>query len=295
MSILFVDVVGFTGRAELLDPEEVGLLLTPFYGHVRAELERFGGTVEKFIGDAVMAIFGVPAAHEDDPERAVRAAFGVRRVIEELNATDPHLALQVRIGIATGEVLTNLRADPSRGETTVAGDIVNTAARLQQTAPPGAIVVGRGTYEATSAAVEYRALEPVAAKGKRDPVVAWEAAALRSAAARTRALDADAVAARRQAGGARRALGDRRPGTGGSVGPGRDARRRGRARQVAAARGAPPEARRRRLAVQLAPGALPPLRRGSDVLGVRRDRQGAGGDPRDGLRATSPPSACRRR
>ena len=182
VSILFVDVVGFTGRAELLDPEEVGLLLTPFYGHVRAELERFGGTVEKFIGDAVMAIFGVPAAHEDDPERAVRAAFGVRRVIKELNVTDPHLALQVRIGIATGEVLTNLRADPSRGETTVAGDIVNTAARLQQTAPPGAIVVGRGTYEATSAAVEYRALEPVAAKGKRDPVAAWEAAALRSAA-----------------------------------------------------------------------------------------------------------------
>ena len=73
----------------------------------------------------------------------------VRRVIEELNVADPHLALQVRIGIATGEVLTNLRADPSRGETTVAGDIVNTAARLQQTAPPGAIVVGRGTYEAT--------------------------------------------------------------------------------------------------------------------------------------------------
>ena len=110
----------------------------------------------------------------------MRAAFGVRRAIEELNVSDPHLALQVRIGIATGEVLTNLRADPSRGETTVAGDVVNTAARLQQTALPGAIVVGRGTYEATSAAVEYRALEPVAAKGKREPVAAWEAAALRS-------------------------------------------------------------------------------------------------------------------
>jgi class 3 adenylate cyclase/tetratricopeptide (TPR) repeat protein len=182
VSILFVDLVGFTRRAELLDPEDVGRLLTPFYGHVRTELERFGGTVEKFIGDAVMAVFGAPVAHEDDPERAVRAAFAVRRVVEELNASDPDLALRLRIGVATGEVLIDLAADPQRGETTVAGDVVNTAARLQQAASPGAIVVGRATYEATTGVVEYRRLEAVVAKGKREPVDAWEATALHTPA-----------------------------------------------------------------------------------------------------------------
>ena len=113
VTILFVDLVGFTGRAELLDPEDVGRMLTPFYAHVRAELERFGGTVEKFIGDAVMAVFGAPAAHEDDPERAVRAALAVRRVVEELNVADPDLALRLRFGVATGEVLIDLAADPA--------------------------------------------------------------------------------------------------------------------------------------------------------------------------------------
>ena len=168
-SILFVDVVGFTGRAELLDPEDVGRLLTPFYGHVRAELERFGGTVEKFIGDAVMAIFGVPAAHEDDPERAVRAAFGVRDVIEELNAADPRARAR-RFGSASrpGRCSSTSAPIPRRGETTVAGDVVNTAARLQQTAPAGSHRRRRGTYEAHAEAVEYRALEPIVAKGKRD-------------------------------------------------------------------------------------------------------------------------------
>jgi class 3 adenylate cyclase/tetratricopeptide (TPR) repeat protein len=178
VSILFVDLVGFTGRAELLDPEDVGRLLTPYYGRVRAELERFGGTVEKFIGDAVMAIFGAPVAHEDDPERAVRAAFAVRDVIGELNAADPEHDLRVRIGIATGEMLIDLGADPARGESTVAGDVANTAARLQQTAPAGAIVVGAATHEATAGVVEYRRLEPVDAKGKREPVEAWEATAV---------------------------------------------------------------------------------------------------------------------
>ncbi len=178
VSIVFVDLVGFTARAELLDPEDVGRLLTPYYARARAELERFGGTVEKFIGDAVMAIFGAPVAHEDDPERAVRAAFAVRDVIGELNAADPELDLRVRVGVATGEVLIDLGADPGRGEATVAGDVVNTAARLQQTAPEGAIVVGAATHEATSGVVEYRALAPVVAKGKRQPVEAWEATAL---------------------------------------------------------------------------------------------------------------------
>jgi class 3 adenylate cyclase len=178
--VVFADLAGFTSRAERLDPEDVGRLLTPFYTRVRGELERFGGTVEKFIGDAVMAVFGAPVAHEDDPERAVRAAFGIRAAIEGLNASDPTLDLHVRVGIATGEVFVQLGADPARGETSVAGDVVNTAARLQQSAPVDAIIVGDATRNATTDVVEYRRLEPIAAKGKREPVPVWEAVALPS-------------------------------------------------------------------------------------------------------------------
>src|SRR5207237_348900 len=109
VTVLFCDLVGFTARAERLDPEDVGRVLGPYYTCARSELERFGGTVEKFIGDAVMAVFGAPLAHEDDPERAVRAAFALRDAIGELNEDDPELDLQVRIGLTTGEAL----IDPS--------------------------------------------------------------------------------------------------------------------------------------------------------------------------------------
>ncbi len=180
VTVLFVDLVGFTGRAEKLDPEDVGRMLAPYYVQVRAELERFGGTVEKFIGDAVMALFGAPVVHEDDAERAVRAAFAIRRAIDELNAVDPELDLQVRIGVNTGVTLVDLDADPSRGEVVATGDVVNTAARLQQNAPVAGIVVGESTRRLTVAAVEYRELDPIAAKGKHEPVRAWEAVALRS-------------------------------------------------------------------------------------------------------------------
>src|SRR5204862_1646227 len=93
VSVLFADLVGFTSRAEQLDPEDVRALLSPYYTRLRTELERFGGTVEKFIGDAVMALFGAPASHEDDPERAVRAALAIRDGIAELNEEDPKLEL----------------------------------------------------------------------------------------------------------------------------------------------------------------------------------------------------------
>ncbi len=183
MTVLFADLVGFTSRAERLDPEDVTRLVGPYYGRVRAELQRFGGTVEKFIGDAVMALFGVPVVHEDDAERAVRAAFAIRRAIDELNRADAELDLQVRIGINTGVALVDLDADPASGEVLATGDVVNTAARLQQHAAVASIVVGDATYRLTAAAVEYAELEPIAAKGKHDPVPAWEAVALRSEAA----------------------------------------------------------------------------------------------------------------
>jgi class 3 adenylate cyclase len=133
VTVLFCDLVGFTSRAEQLDPEDVSVLLSRYHLRLRAELERFGGTVEKFIGDAVMAIFGAPVAHEDDPDRAVRAALAIRDWIAELGED-----LQVRIGIATGEALVRLGAHPAEGEAMVVGDVVNTAARLQQAAAQGA-------------------------------------------------------------------------------------------------------------------------------------------------------------
>src|SRR2546430_16055887 len=120
VTVLFADLVGFTKRAETMDPEDVGALLSPYYERVRAELERFGGTVEKFIGDAVMALFGAPVAHEDDPERAVRAALAIRDAAEEEG-------IELRIGINTGEVLVTLGARPAAGQTMATGDMVNSA------------------------------------------------------------------------------------------------------------------------------------------------------------------------
>src|SRR5216110_45195 len=101
ITVVFADLVGFTSRAEQMDPEDVRALLAPYHQRLRSELERFGGTVEKFIGDAVVALFGAPTAHEDDPERAVRAALAVQDAIHELNAADEWLDLSVRIGVNT--------------------------------------------------------------------------------------------------------------------------------------------------------------------------------------------------
>jgi class 3 adenylate cyclase/tetratricopeptide (TPR) repeat protein len=174
VTVLFADLVGFTSRAEQLDPEDVRAMLLPYYARLRQELERRGGTVEKFIGDAVMALFGAPVAHEDDPERAVRAALAIRDGLTELNEADPKLELQVRIAVDTGEALIALGANPSEGEGMASGDIVNTAARLQASAPVNGILVGETTYRATERAIEYREAEPVAAKGKAEPVKVWE-------------------------------------------------------------------------------------------------------------------------
>jgi class 3 adenylate cyclase len=175
VSVLFADLVGFTGRSEALDPEDVRALLDLWYGRAREELERFGGTVEKFIGDAVVALFGAPIVHGDDPERAVRAALALREVIAELNRADPELDLQVRIGVNTGEAVVALGARTHEGEAMAAGDVVNTASRLQAAAPVDGILVGEETYRATRAAVRYEEVEPAEAKGKQQPLRAWAA------------------------------------------------------------------------------------------------------------------------
>jgi class 3 adenylate cyclase/tetratricopeptide (TPR) repeat protein len=170
VTVLFADLAGFTSRAERLDPEEVRAILRPYHERLRSDLERFGGTVEKFIGDAVMAVFGAPVAHEDDPERAVRAALAIRDALADEGQ------LHVRIGITTGDALVSLGARPEAGEGMVAGDVVNTAARLQAAAPVDGILVDEATYRATERGIAYRAHEPVAAKGKEEPVAVHEAA-----------------------------------------------------------------------------------------------------------------------
>jgi class 3 adenylate cyclase len=177
VSVVFVDLVGFTSRSEQLDPEDVRAILTPYHGTVRDELESFGGVVEKFVGDAVMAVFGAPTAHGDDPERAVRAALAVRDAVVALNAEQPELELRIRGAVNTGEAVVTLTARPALGEAMVAGDVVNTASRLQQHAPVGEIIVGEETYRATRSAIEYKPIEAVTAKGKTAPIEAWRAIA----------------------------------------------------------------------------------------------------------------------
>ena len=169
VTVLFADLVGFTARAEQLDPEDVEAILRPYHERLRAELEGFGGTVEKFIGDAVMALFGAPVAHEDDPERAVRAALAIRDWARDKDA------VQVRIAVNTGEVLVNLGARPEAGEGMAAGDVVNTTARLQAAAPVNGVIVGESTYRATQQVIDYRNADSVEAKGKAEPLPVWEA------------------------------------------------------------------------------------------------------------------------
>jgi class 3 adenylate cyclase len=168
ITVLFADLVGFTSTAEQLDPEDVEAILRPYHERLRYELERWGGTVEKFIGDAVMALFGAPVAREDDPERAVRAALAIREWIAEEGK------LEVRIAINTGEALVNLDARPEAGEGMAAGDLVNTTARLQSAAPVNGILVGQTTYRATAHTIDYRDHAPVEAKGKAARIPVWE-------------------------------------------------------------------------------------------------------------------------
>jgi class 3 adenylate cyclase/tetratricopeptide (TPR) repeat protein len=174
VTVLFADLVGFTSRAEQMDPEDVRAVLEPYHGRLRTELERRGGTVEKFIGDAVMALFGAPTAHEDDPERAVRAALAIRDSIREEGE------LEVRIAVTTGEALVALGARPAEGEGMASGDVVNTAARLQSEAPVNGILVDETTYRATQQPISYEARDAVEAKGKSRPIPVWEAVDARS-------------------------------------------------------------------------------------------------------------------
>jgi class 3 adenylate cyclase len=173
VTVLFCDLTGSTALGERLDPEALRLVMTDYFRRIADVLGRHGGTVEKFIGDAVMAVFGIPEVHEDDPVRAGRAAWDIRHELEVLNdelQESVGVRLQIRSGIATGEVVAG---SLGHGPTIATGDIVNVAARLEQAAEPGDILLGATTHHLVRDAVRAEAVPPLSVKGKSEPLAAF--------------------------------------------------------------------------------------------------------------------------
>jgi class 3 adenylate cyclase/tetratricopeptide (TPR) repeat protein len=170
VSVLFVDLVGFTARSDQADPEDIREVLQLYYAEAKRRIEHYGGVVEKFIGDAVMGIFGAPVAHGEDAERAVRAGLRVLDGIEELNR-EKGLDLAARAAVNTGDAVVSV--DTARADVLATGDVVNTASRLESAAPPGRLLVGSETYRATRHTIRYEPVGTVKAKGKAEPVEAW--------------------------------------------------------------------------------------------------------------------------
>jgi class 3 adenylate cyclase len=199
VTILFADVSGSTVLGEQLDPETMRTIMGRYFAMMKAVIERHGGTVEKFIGDAVMAVFGIPTLHEDDALRAVRAAAEIATELANLNgelSASRGVAIQFRTGVNTGEVVAG---DPATGQTLVTGDTVNTAARLEQAAAPGEILLGAITWNLVRDAVEVEPVEPIAAKGKALPIAAYRLLSVRPGeAGRRRRLERPLVGRERE-------------------------------------------------------------------------------------------------
>src|SRR5262245_29583218 len=169
-TVLFADLVGFTTLSETRDPEQVKGIVDGCFERLVDDINSFGGRVDKIIGDAIVALFGAPLSHEDDAERAVRAALRMQQTVTS-RAERLNINIQMRIGVNTGEVLVGpLR---SGGDYTALGDAVNIAQRLQVAAPPGGVLVGPATHAATEAAVRYEPVGPLYARGREEPVEAW--------------------------------------------------------------------------------------------------------------------------
>jgi class 3 adenylate cyclase/tetratricopeptide (TPR) repeat protein len=199
VTVLFADVKDSTPLAERLDPEAARGVMNRYFADVRAVIERHGGTVEKFIGDAVMAVFGTPTVHEDDPLRAVRAATEMRTALADLNSELEErwgVHLSFRTGINTGKVVAG---DPASGQTFVTGDAVNVGARLEVAAGPGEILIGDSTYRLVRDAVLVEPIEPLDLKGKAEPITAWRVlGVVTGAPAVARRLDSPLVGRERE-------------------------------------------------------------------------------------------------
>ncbi|GAC1432722.1 MAG: hypothetical protein NVS4B1_36260 [Ktedonobacteraceae bacterium] len=178
VTVMFADIIGSTPMAARMDPEDMRAILTGYFNLMTQQLRKHGGTVEKYIGDAVMAVFGTPITHEDDPDRAIRAALDMQAALTTFNEqrqvldTDA-IRLQMRIGINTGEVAVPANEQHQRQDFLITGDAVNVAARLQQVAAPDTILVGERTYLATRGVFDVRAIAPLQLKGKAEPLVAY--------------------------------------------------------------------------------------------------------------------------
>ena len=193
VTIIFSDLKGSTALGETLDSEALREVMSRYFDAMRAEIERHGGLVEKYIGDAVMAVFGLPTIHEDDALRAVRAAHGMRAALARFNddlEASIGLRLANRTGVHTGEVVAG---DPSTGQRLVTGDPVNTAARLEQAAPANEVLIGELTYSLVRDAVEVEPVAPLELKGKAERVPAYRLVAVRGAEGRARRQDAPLV------------------------------------------------------------------------------------------------------
>src|SRR5918912_2530287 len=183
VTVLFCDVTGSTELGERLDPEALRTVMTRYFERMASVLEAHGGTVEKFIGEAVMAVFGIPVVHEDDALRAVRAAAEMRSALAELNAElerEWSVSIRTRIGVNTGPVVAG---DPRAGQNLVTGDTVNTAARLEQAAAPRQILIGEAAAHLVRDAVEVEPVDPLALKGKAEAVGASRLLEVRAGAA----------------------------------------------------------------------------------------------------------------
>jgi len=194
VTVVFSDVIGSTSLGESLDPESLRGVVSRYFDLARAALERHGGTVEKFIGDAVVAVFGVPVAHEDDALRAARAAFELRESLVELNGELERIwgaHIRIRIGINSGDVVAG---DSASGQSFVSGDVVNVAARLEQRAQPDEILIGADTIPLLRGAVSVEPVEPLTLRGKAEAVRAFRLLSVAAGASRVaRRLDSPMV------------------------------------------------------------------------------------------------------
>lgn len=185
VTVMFADITGSTPLADRLDPEDMRAILTGYFNLMAEQIRKHDGTIEKYIGDAVMAVFGTPIAHEDDPDRAIRAALDMQAALANFNeqrlaTTSEATRLQMRIGINTGEVAAPGSALQQRQDFLITGDAVNIAARLQQIAAPDTILVGERTYQSAREVFTFREIAPLQLRGKPDPIVAYTVTGLRS-------------------------------------------------------------------------------------------------------------------